>query len=141
MKAVGDLFGLRRPQSRSCGVVAAPIAADEPHLGMLLQPQGKDQLRAVGQQINNATSFQVEEDGPIGAATPEGKVIHAQHAHWRHRRFRAPGQQTQDRLIGDLHAQGRRDRFGTATACGHPQGRHLLYQADGLAGPRTHIIG
>ncbi len=140
MKAVGDLFGLRRPQRRSGSVVPTPIATDEPHLGMLAQPERKTQVRAVGQQINDATAFKVEEDGAIGAAAPEGKVIHAQHAHRRHPRFRPLGQQTQDRLIGDPHAQGGGDRFGAATSGSHPQRRHLFYQADGLACPRTHIV-
>ncbi len=153
VKAVGDLLGLRRPQGRCGGIVAAPVATDAPYLGTLLHPEREAQRRAVGQPVDDTTPFQVEEDGAGGAAAPEGEVVDAQHAHWRralatrtgdahwrHGRIVTAGQEAQDRLIGDPHAQGRRDRFGAAAACGHPQGCHLLDQADGLARPRSHIV-
>src|SRR6266851_2655369 len=81
MKAVGDLLGLWCSQGRTGSVIAAAIATDEPHLGMLLQPQRKAQLRAVGQQINDAMRFQIQEDGAIRSATPERKVVYTQHRH------------------------------------------------------------
>ena len=83
VKAVGDLLGLRRPQGRSGGIVAAPVATDAPYLGTLVHPEREAQRRAVGQPVDDATPFQVEEDGAGGAAAPEGEVVDAQHAHWR----------------------------------------------------------
>jgi hypothetical protein len=118
VKAVGDLLGLRRPQGRSGGRVAAPIATDEPYLGARLQPAREGQLRAVGQPVDDATPLPVEQDGAVGTAAPEGEVIDAQHAHWRRGGIVTAGQEAQDRLIGDPHAQGGGDRFGAAAACG-----------------------
>src|SRR5260370_4793318 len=140
MKAVGVLLGLWCEEGGSGSVIAAAIATDEPPLGMLLQPQRKAQLRAVGQQINDAMRFQIQEDGAIRSATPERKVVYTQHRHrcrdwlWGH------AEQAQDGLIRDMHAQRRCDGFSAAAADSQSQRRTLLDETDGFAGPRTKII-
>jgi hypothetical protein len=141
MKAVGDVFGLWRPKGRSSGGVSASVATKMKRTpGMLAQPERTGHLRPVGQPIDDAMTFEVEEDGAVGAAAPEGKVIDAYHAHGPAHGFRAAGQQTHERLIGDRHAQGRSTQFGTASAQSHPQSRHLLDETDRLARPWAHIV-
>jgi len=72
MKAVGDLLGLRRPQRRSGGIVAAPVATDEPYLGTLVQPEREGCGVSVGQQIDDPMLVEIHQDRAIAAATTQG---------------------------------------------------------------------
>ena len=78
MKAVSNLRRLRRAQTGASGIVAATVTANDLNLGMLTAPGGKGLLGTVGQQINDAMPFQIEQNRARAMTPSEGEVIHAQ---------------------------------------------------------------
>ena len=89
MKAVSDLLGLGRAGRAGragrggSGVVTAAGATDEADRGMVLEPVRKGVLRAVGQEVNHASLFQIHEQRARAARPSAGEIIHSQDRHWR----------------------------------------------------------
>ena len=83
LQAVSHVNGCGRATGRPVGIRRRPVAADDGHARMLLQPGGKAISGAVRQQINRLTAFQIDQDGTKHLALAQRKGIHAQHARRR----------------------------------------------------------
>lgn len=80
MPSIQDLDRLGQCPTNGSGVFSRAIATDHSDVGMLCQLGLHHGLGSVGQQIDGPMSFQINDHGAVGLATPEGKVIHADDA-------------------------------------------------------------
>src|SRR5690348_6202507 len=80
MKAIRHLQGLRGPSAGSLGIGAAPVPDYDLHAGMLLQPGRQRLALSVGQQVDGAALFQIDEDRAIVMALAERPVVDTEHA-------------------------------------------------------------
>ena len=107
MKAIGDLGGLRRPRCGASGIVLGTVTGNDFDSRMVTQP-GRDRLgRALRQEINGPTAFEIDQDGPIDPALAEGKIINAEHMRGRLGWGRGTAENTEDRVATERHPQAR----------------------------------
>src|SRR5579885_649158 len=85
------------------GKLGRAVTTDPLDPWMVLEPPGKGLGTAVGQQINRAMPLQIDQDRPVGAPAPEGKIINPQDA-WSSRGGR-PGAfgEAQEGIGADRH--------------------------------------
>jgi hypothetical protein len=84
MPPVGHLDGTGRSRAGGLGIRAGAIAADNLHAGMGPQPLRHCLRGSVGQQIDNATSFQIAKYRSVAMAFAPCPIVDAQDS-W-HRR-------------------------------------------------------
>src|SRR3712207_5018630 len=105
VEPVDDLDGLRRPLPNPLGIEATPIAADDRHRGMRLQPPCDRGGRAFGEQINHWLALKITDNGPEASTPPPGQFIQANHPGGRHEGERHAMDETQDRPTTSREAQ------------------------------------
>jgi hypothetical protein len=110
MKAIGDLGGLRRPRCGASGIVLGTVTGNDFDSGMVTQP-GRDRLgRALRQERNGPTVFEIHQDRAIDPALAERKIIDAEHMRGRLGGCRGTAENTEDSVATERHPQ----------ASGHP---------------------
>ena len=79
MPPIRNLDCLRCPLARSVGIGAGPVTHDNLDRGMVREPCCQGFTRAVGQQIDPASAFQITQDRAVTAAFAPRPVIDAEH--------------------------------------------------------------
>src|ERR1700722_4228572 len=79
MKAVGNLSRLRCAAPSSAGIESEPVARDDLHFRMLLQPLRQLIGRALRQQVRYGSSFQIDQDRAVGLSLLPRPVIDTHH--------------------------------------------------------------
>jgi len=113
MPPVGDMDGIGRTAATAVGVARATITGDHLNTGVGAQPSCEAVGLSVGQQVDDAVAFQVNEDRAVTLATLPGPVIHPEHAR---RRGGRRGRATTDEAEQGGTAHGRADPLGQARA-------------------------
>ena len=113
MPPVGDLDGIGRTAATAVGVARPTITGDDFSTGVGLQPGCKAVRLAVRQQVNDGTTFQVNEDRAVTLAALPGPVVHPKHARRRVGRRSSP---TTDEAEQGRAAHRRADPLGQARA-------------------------
>ena len=72
---------------------------------MATQPRGDGQSRAVGQQVDGASSLQVDDEGAVGLSLADGPVVDADRSRWVSLRQREAMQEAQHRIGAGPHSQ------------------------------------
>src|SRR2546429_26825 len=80
MKAIGHLLGLGSSFARSLSIGSCTVTADEFDSGMSRQPGYQGLSLAVRQQLHNAMSLQINQDGAIGLPLADRPIVHSKHA-------------------------------------------------------------
>ena len=75
---VGHLLGLRCTRAGAVAEGAGAVAADDPHLRVVVQPGGEGVRGAVGEDVDRPVGIHVDEDCRVGAAAAYGELVHAQ---------------------------------------------------------------
>src|SRR2546425_1587347 len=78
MPPIGYLLRMWGTFTGSTRILGGTVAADHLDSWMALEPVNQCLCRPLCEQIHGTMGFQVDEDGAIGAAPPERKVIHPQ---------------------------------------------------------------
>lgn len=78
--AVGDLDRLRGAQADAAGVLGRAVPCHHLDGVVFAQPSRQGLRSAVGQEIDNAARFQVDQNGPVGLPLPERPVVDPQDA-------------------------------------------------------------
>jgi hypothetical protein len=78
--AVRNLNRPRRALASAIGVGASPIATENLHARMILQPGGERLAGPFRQQIDDGMPFLVKQDGAVGPTALPGPVVHSQDA-------------------------------------------------------------
>jgi hypothetical protein len=105
MPPIRDLHRSRRALARSLGVGAATVAGDNLDAGMLAQPGCDGLAAAFGQEINDAPTLQVADDGAVALAAAPSPFIDADYPR-RRVGFQLSGpDQPQQRVAADRHGQ------------------------------------
>ena len=78
--AICYLHSIGCAQSSSLGIGASTVSADHFDSRMLPEPPGKRFSAAVSQQINRPMRTQIHQNGSVGVATPQRKIIDAKDA-------------------------------------------------------------
>src|ERR1700732_3471344 len=79
MKAVGNLSRLRCAAPSSAGIESEPVARDDLHFRMLLQPLRQLIGRALRQQVRYGSSFQIDQDRAVALSLLPRPVIDTHH--------------------------------------------------------------
>lgn len=79
MPAIGDLLGFWNGFTDGTGVGTGPVPADDLRAGMFAQPGSEGGRVPVGQDIDHAGRFDVDQDGSVAPALAEGELVDAQH--------------------------------------------------------------
>jgi len=116
VEPVDDLDGLRRPLPNALGREATPLAADDHHRGMRLQPRCDRGDRAFGEQIKHVVARKITDNGPEASAPPPGPFIQANHPGGGHEGDRQAREDTPDRSTTSREAQCAREPRASATA-------------------------
>ncbi len=110
---VRDMDGIGCPAPAAVGVGRTPVTGDHLHAGVGLQPGGEAVRLAVGQQVNDGMTLQVNEDRAVALAALPGPIVHTEHARRRGRRPRcATTNQAEQGGAAHRHA----DPFGQGCA-------------------------
>ncbi|GJE65052.1 hypothetical protein LNAOJCKE_2260 [Methylorubrum aminovorans] len=118
MPAVGDLHGRRRAQRGAAGVLGRTIARHEPDLRLAAEPCGPRLGRAVGQQVERSSAFEIDDDGAVGPPLAQRPVINADDARSRWLRQRhSPDRPQQGRGTGRHGQVSEQAGGGLPTKC------------------------
>lgn len=72
--AIGDLHGPRRSKPDATGVLGRTVTGNSPNPTMTPKPVGQGRGGPVRQQVDHATTLQVDQDRPVGLALPPGQL-------------------------------------------------------------------
>ena len=78
MKAVGDLYGVRRRPSCGFRILTTTIPAYYLHRRVLVEPADEGVRAPVGQDVNQRVTFEIHQDRPVAGSPAECEVVHAQ---------------------------------------------------------------
>jgi hypothetical protein len=95
MKPVDDLHGRRRPPANAVGVEVAAITTDDGDRRMLGQPCRDAGSGAARQQVHDAMSRQIDQDGAVAVAPPPGPLVDTDGLKGWRRRDRRPTDQAE----------------------------------------------
>ena len=76
---VRDMDGIGRAAPTAVGIGRAPITGDDFNAGVGLQPGCKAVRLAVGQQVDNGMTLEIDEDRAVALSTLPGLVVHPEH--------------------------------------------------------------
>jgi hypothetical protein len=128
VEAISDLPCLRCAPTRGVRIKASAITADNLDFGMPLEPLRRGSSRAIGQKIDDLTTFQIHDDGPVVHAFPPSPLIDA--GDTRHGAISLNSgtilHTPQDRAIAHGHAEPGHQSLGWSTT------RGVAEQADDL---------
>ncbi len=110
---VGDMDGIGRTAATAIGVARAPVAGDHLNTRAGAQPSCEAVGLSIGQQVDDAVAFQVNEDRAVTLATLPGSVVDPEHAR-RHDKGRRRA--TTDEAEQGRAAHGRADPLSQARA-------------------------
>lgn len=65
MKSVDHLYGLRCPLPDALGLEGTPVPTDHRDRGILCQPSRHGRRKALGQQVQDAMIFEIDQDGAL----------------------------------------------------------------------------
>lgn len=80
MPAIGNLDCSRSTTCCSLGVGTAAVTANNLNPWVCMQPSTHTGSRAIGEQVNWAMGFEIDQDCSIGLASPARPVVDAQHS-------------------------------------------------------------
>ncbi|GAB4200605.1 MAG: hypothetical protein OHK0022_21830 [Roseiflexaceae bacterium] len=80
MEAVGHLHGLGGTARGTLSILTAAVAADHLNARMVSQPLSQGSSRALGEQIHDLVTFQVNQDGAVDLAFAQGEIVNAEKA-------------------------------------------------------------
>src|SRR5690349_19467851 len=135
MPPIGDLDGLWRSLAGSVGIGAGTIAHDDLYAGMAPQPYRQGFRLAVGQEIDDAVTFQIAQDRAVVLAFAPRPVINTENTDIRHRIGNRLADAAQQRRGADWDCHlARQARAGIAAQC---QGHGVVQgaKAIGVASP------
>ena len=113
---IGHLHGLGRTQRGAARILGRAVARHELDLRLAAEPRGPGLGRAVGQQIDGTTTFEVDHDGPAGSPLAQSPVVDADDMRPLDRRQRhTPDRPHQGRDAG-WHGQVREQQGGRLAA-------------------------
>lgn len=90
VEAIRHLGGLRRPVPGAVGIGFRAIPCDDLHARVGLEPLRERVALAVREQSDGLAALQINEDGAIRVAFPQGEIVYPQHAGRGERRGRLP---------------------------------------------------
>src|SRR6266851_8758869 len=135
MEAVRDLERLRGALPRALRIGTRPIAGDDLHTRMRLEPLRHRHGRALWQEGDGLAALQVDEERAIGVAFPQRPVIHAQHPGRGGLWLWLPAQQAQERVPTHPHVPRVTEAYPGFPAQRHAEGEEALGQPQGAARP------
>jgi hypothetical protein len=131
VEAVGDLHGAGGALPSAVGVGAAPIPADDGGGAVLGEPGREGRGRPVVEQVDRPPALQIDHEGAVPVAPPEGEIVDAEHDRAGHRRGgRRPDQPDQGRAAGADRPPGGEPR-PRAAAERHPDVAELAVERYG----------
>ncbi|AWV18250.1 hypothetical protein A3862_24315 [Methylobacterium sp. XJLW] len=80
MPAVQDVHRLGRPQPDGLAIDLGPVAGDDLNPGMAPQPSGDRFGLAIGQEIGDDPTFQIDDHRAVAAPALPGRLIDSDHA-------------------------------------------------------------
>ncbi|HSH77737.1 MAG TPA: hypothetical protein VLA19_04300 [Herpetosiphonaceae bacterium] len=86
MPSVEHLKGLRRSVASAARILVCSITGDNLHAGVLLQPRCEGNSTALRQEVHRMMLVAVDQDGSVGAALAEGKIVDGEDTGRRGRR-------------------------------------------------------
>ena len=136
MPAIHDLDRGWSAGPHTVGVGPGPVTGNDLHARMRLQPR-RNRLRvAVGEQVDGAIAFQIDNDRAVALALAPGPIVDADDARCRHHRQGSRPDQALQGVAADRHGQLRR-QAGAALATGTEGNAALcLGKASGAPNPR-----
>jgi hypothetical protein len=112
---VGDLVRLGARTRHGMTITGAPITRDDVDAGMVRQPRLNGGWMTIRQEIDDATTLEVADDGAIALAPLPREVVDADdRGRWQRLSGYAPADQSEQRV--STHWQG--ETVGQPTACG-----------------------
>jgi hypothetical protein len=78
VKAVGHLAGHGRPESCRFRIGLGPIPHEDFNPGMRLKPRSDRRGLSVGEEGQGPPPFKVQQEGAVGVALAQGKIVHAE---------------------------------------------------------------
>ena len=141
MPAVRDLDRLRRAEPRSLGVRPRSIPANDSDVGMRSEPIPHGLAGAAGQEIEDATPFQIADDRAVAPAPPPSPVVDPDHTRGRAPCALATADQSQDGVAADRHGKPSRQAGAGFAAERHADIGLCLGQAIAALCPRTGEAG
>lgn len=90
MPSVEDMHRLGCTLLDALAVDLGPVAGDDRHAGMVLQPFGRGVGIAIGQEIHNGPALQIDDDRAVASPAPPRPLVDGDHA-WRRRDRYRPG--------------------------------------------------
>jgi len=127
--AVGDLDRLRGSLARPVGIGPAAVATDDLATGMRPQPRREGLRRAVGEQINGAVPFEIDDDAAVASPPASAPVVDANDA----RRRRLHGR------VGVNQPQQRHAAHADALVMRQPYARFPAKRVDDAPERRAHV--
>ncbi len=123
MKTISNLPRLWRALTHRIGVKASPITVDGLDLRVGLEPLRRGRSRAIGKQIHDLTSLQINDDGPVVEALSPSPLIDASDPNRDAFRLSggAPLETTKDRRGAGWHAKLGQQPLGRSTTCAMPK--------------------
>lgn len=77
VKSIGNVQRVRSALTCTVGICTCTIAANNFDAGMIPQPLGQRLSGAIGQEVNRALQFAINQDGAVGMAFAECKIVDA----------------------------------------------------------------
>jgi hypothetical protein len=114
------LLGLWGTRAGAVAEGAGAVAADDPYLGVVVQPGGEGVRGAVGEDVDRPVGVHVHQDCRVGATAAHGELVHAQ---------------TRD------EARRRDGQFADETGQSVPARGHVQASGDPGSGPSTQEQG
>ncbi|GJE04671.1 hypothetical protein GMJLKIPL_6635 [Methylobacterium isbiliense] len=102
---IGDLESGGGARRGCSGVLGRAVAGDDLDTRMATQPRGDGHRRAVGQQVDRASAFEVNEEGAVGPSLADGPIVDADGSWWSRTRQREAVQEAQHRIGAGPHPQ------------------------------------
>jgi len=135
MKAVRHLRGGRCPLPRALSIRTGSIPGDHRHPWVLPQPLRHRRGGALREQGHRLTALEVDQDGAVGLALPQGEIVHPEHPGRGERRGRLPAEQAQERVPAHPHVPRVTEAPPGLPAQRHTEGDEALGQPQGAARP------
>lgn len=136
MPAVGDLNCIRGAAADALGVGAGTVAGDDFHTGVVLQPVRNCPRLAIGQHIDGAVAFQIDNESAVAPAAAPRPVVDADNAWRRSCRHGSRPDQAQQRVPADRHGKPGCEAGTSLTPSAESNAPLGLGETDGTPNPR-----
>ena len=137
--AVSNLNGVWGALAHPVGVGAGTVACDHLDAGMLAKPGGQCFRLPIGQEVHDAVTLQVDQDGSVTVATAPGPIINGKDTGRRRGRLAGGrGRHAQQRVGADRYGEANRQSRSGFAAEGE---RHVALQTAEPLGPAGGSCG